>query len=490
MAVLGLLNPITTTDGTYQPGDVFDTEREPELIARLQSAGGVLVDRDRNARILEVAARMSRRGDVLGAALAATGGVASSGAQAAIPSTVTVVQDGSGDYTSLQEAVAAANSLAASGQAVRVLIGSGTYVLDAPLDLTQANVTLEAASDQGVMIMAPASVSPAMRFTGDGATTPIPTRLQRVCGVVIARSGPGLLVETAGTPAQAPVIRFECCLFLGGAPGFSMQSAHSVALRGCFAAGVGLPTVPIFDVADASGAATAVVSDCAIFDAGQVARVDFGCTFLLADAIVIAPNGVMGVEVVDGSAALTSCQMSIFATGAAERWGLSVDGAGSDATATDCQFNGCGVRVGTTSGPAAARVFASFIDNVPGSSPSVQVGAGGTLTLACTSIADMGVGAYSIAPGGVLRTSGGSVPVDPSLPSPGLVAASSDFSPSGDALVVYNADTPSRGLRLQGTFTPASTADGAGVEGSVCWDDDFVYVKTSVGWKRTALATF
>lgn len=40
------------------------------------------------------------------------------------------------------------------------------------------------------------------------------------------------------------------------------------------------------------------------------------------------------------------------------------------------------------------------------------------------------------------------------------------------------------------SYTPTSTADTTGETGSVTWDDSYVYVKTSVGWKRTALSTF
>ena len=40
------------------------------------------------------------------------------------------------------------------------------------------------------------------------------------------------------------------------------------------------------------------------------------------------------------------------------------------------------------------------------------------------------------------------------------------------------------------SYTPTSTADTTGETGSVTWDDSYVYVKTSAGWKRTALSTF
>lgn len=45
-------------------------------------------------------------------------------------------------------------------------------------------------------------------------------------------------------------------------------------------------------------------------------------------------------------------------------------------------------------------------------------------------------------------------------------------------------------LRLRTTFTPSATADATGAIGDIAWDDDYVYVKTSAGWKRSALSTF
>jgi hypothetical protein len=39
-------------------------------------------------------------------------------------------------------------------------------------------------------------------------------------------------------------------------------------------------------------------------------------------------------------------------------------------------------------------------------------------------------------------------------------------------------------------FTPTGTADTAGNTGDITKDDNYVYVKTSAGWKRSALSTF
>jgi len=45
-------------------------------------------------------------------------------------------------------------------------------------------------------------------------------------------------------------------------------------------------------------------------------------------------------------------------------------------------------------------------------------------------------------------------------------------------------------LRLATSYTPTSSNDINGNVGDIAWDDNFVYVKTSAGWKRAALSTF
>lgn len=45
-------------------------------------------------------------------------------------------------------------------------------------------------------------------------------------------------------------------------------------------------------------------------------------------------------------------------------------------------------------------------------------------------------------------------------------------------------------FRLRTTYTPTGTADANGAVGDTAWDDDYFYLKTSVGWKRTALTVF
>lgn len=46
------------------------------------------------------------------------------------------------------------------------------------------------------------------------------------------------------------------------------------------------------------------------------------------------------------------------------------------------------------------------------------------------------------------------------------------------------------GVRIRSTKTPTSTADASGSVGDIAWDTSYLYIKTSTGWKRVALATW
>lgn len=45
-------------------------------------------------------------------------------------------------------------------------------------------------------------------------------------------------------------------------------------------------------------------------------------------------------------------------------------------------------------------------------------------------------------------------------------------------------------LRLRTAYTPTGTADANGNTGDVAWDDNYIYIKTASGWKRSTLSTF
>jgi hypothetical protein len=45
-------------------------------------------------------------------------------------------------------------------------------------------------------------------------------------------------------------------------------------------------------------------------------------------------------------------------------------------------------------------------------------------------------------------------------------------------------------FRMRTSYTPTSTTDPNGAVGDMAWDDDYIYVKTSAGWKRAALSVW
>ncbi len=45
-------------------------------------------------------------------------------------------------------------------------------------------------------------------------------------------------------------------------------------------------------------------------------------------------------------------------------------------------------------------------------------------------------------------------------------------------------------LRMRTSYTPTGTSDTNGNSGDIAWDDSYVYIKTSTGWKRSALSTW
>lgn len=58
------------------------------------------------------------------------------------------------------------------------------------------------------------------------------------------------------------------------------------------------------------------------------------------------------------------------------------------------------------------------------------------------------------------------------------------------ALSDGTAEVSGRAFGIRTGFTPTSTADPAGRVGDVSRDDNFIYLKTSIGWKRAALSTW
>ena len=65
---------------------------------------------------------------------------------------------------------------------------------------------------------------------------------------------------------------------------------------------------------------------------------------------------------------------------------------------------------------------------------------------------------------------------------------SNDFNPTSSLDVSGN--TGYDQIRLRTSYTPSSSSDANGEVGDVAWDDDYMYIKTTAGWKRSTLSTF
>ncbi len=61
---------------------------------------------------------------------------------------------------------------------------------------------------------------------------------------------------------------------------------------------------------------------------------------------------------------------------------------------------------------------------------------------------------------------------------------------SPDSKLDVNGSTGYNQLRMRTSYTPTGTSDTNGNTGDVAWDDGYIYIKTSAGWKRSALSTF
>ena len=50
--------------------------------------------------------------------------------------------------------------------------------------------------------------------------------------------------------------------------------------------------------------------------------------------------------------------------------------------------------------------------------------------------------------------------------------------------------TTGNSMQIQTAKNPTGSLDASGYVGDMAWDDNYVYVKTSTGWKRTALTAW
>lgn len=69
-------------------------------------------------------------------------------------------------------------------------------------------------------------------------------------------------------------------------------------------------------------------------------------------------------------------------------------------------------------------------------------------------------------------------------------SGTSTFGKSGDIIFNIGGGVTKGFVRFGSAYTPTSSADSNGSTGSFSWDDNYIYIKTSTGWKRTALSSF
>jgi hypothetical protein len=112
--------------------------------------------------------------------------------------------------------------------------------------------------------------------------------------------------------------------------------------------------------------------------------------------------------------------------------------------------------------------------------------AGGTSATAVGTTANAGHN-YTTAVGvGAAATAAGSSAIGADSTGAGASTANQDEMALGTGLT--RVKVPGR-LNVANR-TPTSSADAQGVQGDIATDDNYVYVKTSTGWKRSALTAF
>lgn len=146
-------------------------------------------------------------------------------------------------------------------------------------------------------------------------------------------------------------------------------------------------------------------------------------------------------------------------------------GAGSDIDADDCTVIGFDVDI-DTSGMTETPVYVAL---------------GHSLTLTGTDTNQRGIQAGVNRPGIFLTDD---VPVGRTYSRGGFGVLAVGNAIIQSALDVADPVNPAEQFGIRSAFTPASSADASGATGAIVWDDNYIYVRTSTGWKRSALAAF
>ena len=166
---------------------------------------------------------------------------------------------------------------------------------------------------------------------------------------------------------------------------------------------------------------------------------------------------------------------------------LNTDGTGNNAI-------GSGALNANTIGDGNIGIGSSSLEfNVSGStnisigSNSSQTNIGGSNNVVIGATADVGSpflsNAIAIGAGSVVNTSNSMVLGDGSI-NVGIGTSSPTSTLHVEGLNGYSQ------FRLVTPYTPTGATDFNGLIGDTAWDDNFIYIKTTAGWKRTGLSTF
>lgn len=399
---------------------------------------------------------------------------------------IRVVQDGSGDFTTIEDALAFANANATAAEPYTIVVCPGSYVPDVTLAFDNQYVSMRAAQPMTVAITASPGVTPLMQLGIAGGASFYPSQCFE--GLVLSRVDEGDLIEV--TNDSTSFVFFRDCMLLGDeATGLRSSPAMAATIIFNASYAIGVSATSGDGVCVISGSTSLTWNESAMFSVGRVGHLLSNLSSLqVADVYVDSVDATATVLVEAGLFQGINALMQNSSGGTP--WNVLCDGPSAQARLADMQLDYGGLRASQQSGGQYAfiRAVGCFIESAD---TGLQADDGRIVAANCvvsntaTPIFISGLATPRI------YIVGGDIPITPgAAPITGLSAFTGDQQGDGDALVAYNGDAPARQLRLDQEFTPANSADAAGVQGNVAWDDSYVYVKTSVGWKRAALVAF
>lgn len=404
-----------------------------------------------------------------------------------------VAQDGSGDFTTIEAALAFANANATATEPYTLVVCPGQYTPAATLPFTNQYVSMRAEMPMTVSIVAAVGVTPLIQL-GSASVSPFPA--QCFDGLVLSRQDGDVGGIVAITNGDTGFVFFRECMFLGdSATGILANPTNSTTVICHESFAVGLDATGAGGgMLDIAGSSSVVWIDCPCFGIGRFATIksnlsSLNCTGAFVDSFDTSTT--VRVE-----AGLFQCSNTILSNSSGGAvWNVLCDGPSAQARLSDvqCDLGGLSARQYTAfGGHATIRAVGCVVEDA---TTALDVDDGYIYALGCkvmnagTVVAIVGLNAPRI------FVEGGDVPIPPGAPAiTGLTAYTGDQETNGDALVCYNGTAPAQQLRLDQTFVPASSADAAGVVGNIAWGSsggtDYIYVKFPAGWRRVALAAF